>query len=128
MTTVHRCSQHTQIGQAMQSYVMQTLPYHQHHLEDHSLTNRKPIKRREYWHNVVMMTSARDHTSCCILYRLQVTKMDIGNTSKCQSQTPGGNSDRPGLQHVTSSVSDRWIACSWRNGKIAHSAQLTYAA
>jgi len=71
-TTVRRRRRHsTEVGQVTWRCVVQTLPHQHRRLEDHSLTNWKPMKCLEDRRDVVMTTSAGDQTSCHILYRLE---------------------------------------------------------
>jgi len=62
---------HTEVGQVTWRCVVQTLPHQHRRLEDHPLTNWKPMKCLEDRRDVVMTTSAGDQTSCHILYRLE---------------------------------------------------------
>jgi len=63
-------------------YVVQTLPYQHCPLEDHLLTNWKPMKWREDRRDVVGMSSVGDQTSCRVLSRLKATEIDVGNVGK----------------------------------------------
>ena len=104
-TTVRRRRRHTEVGQVTWRCVMQTLPYQHRRLEDHSLTNSKPMKCLKDRRDVVMTTSAGDQTSCCIT----TGGNREGRRQRRQEVScnyPAGNSQMPGPEHASLQASE----------------------